>query len=96
MMPRRVASRRGRGDPRNVCHEATRAMSQLSTRTRRFKMRSKGRDKAGGTLDKLRGRFEEARGALAGKEGRKAKGQGRQAKGSARKKRGHLRDALRK
>jgi uncharacterized protein YjbJ (UPF0337 family) len=59
-------------------------------------MRSKGRDKAGGTLDKLRGRFEEATGALRGRDSSKVKGQGRQAKGSARKKRGHLRDALRK
>lgn len=59
-------------------------------------MRSKGRDKAGGTLDKLRGRFREATGALGGREDTKAKGQARQAKGSARKKRGHLRDALRK
>jgi len=59
-------------------------------------MKSKERDKAGGTFDKLRGRLKEAGGALAGKESAKAKGQGRQAKGSARKKRGHLRDALRK
>jgi uncharacterized protein YjbJ (UPF0337 family) len=59
-------------------------------------MKSRQRDKAGGTFDKLRGRAKEAAGALTGKEERKAKGQGRQAKGSARKKRGHLRDALRK
>jgi uncharacterized protein YjbJ (UPF0337 family) len=59
-------------------------------------MRSKGRDKAGGTLDKVRGRIKEAGGALTGNERMKAKGQGRQTKGSARKKRGHLRDALRK
>jgi uncharacterized protein YjbJ (UPF0337 family) len=59
-------------------------------------MRSKGRDKAGGTMDKVRGRFGEAMGALRGKDSAKVKGQGRQAKGSARKKRGHLRDALRK
>ena len=59
-------------------------------------MKSKQRDKAGGTLDKLRGRFKEATGALSGREDTKAKGQGRQAKGSARKKRGHLRDAFRK
>jgi uncharacterized protein YjbJ (UPF0337 family) len=59
-------------------------------------MRSKGRDKAGGTFDKVRGWIKEAGGALSGNERRKAKGQGRQAKGSARKKRGHLRDAVRK
>jgi uncharacterized protein YjbJ (UPF0337 family) len=59
-------------------------------------MRSKARDKAGGTVDKLRGRFKEASGALTGRDSRKAKGQARQTKGSARKKRGHLRDALRK
>jgi uncharacterized protein YjbJ (UPF0337 family) len=59
-------------------------------------MRSKTRDKAGGTFDKLRGRAEEAGGALSGNEEHKARGQGRQAKGSARKKRGHLRDVLRK
>jgi uncharacterized protein YjbJ (UPF0337 family) len=59
-------------------------------------MRSKGRDKAGGTLDKLRGRAQEAAGALSGNDRRKAEGQGRQTKGSARKKRGHLRDVLRK
>jgi uncharacterized protein YjbJ (UPF0337 family) len=59
-------------------------------------MRSKERDKAGGTMDKLRGRVKEATGALSGREDSKLKGQGRQAKGSARKKRGHLRDAFRK
>jgi uncharacterized protein YjbJ (UPF0337 family) len=59
-------------------------------------MRSKERDKAGGTFDKLRGRVREATGALTGREDSKVKGQGRQAKGSARKKRGHLRDAFRK
>jgi len=59
-------------------------------------MKSRQRDKAGGTLDKMRGRVKEAAGALTGNEERKAKGQGRQTKGSARKKRGHLRDALRK
>ena len=59
-------------------------------------MRSKERDKAGGTFDKLRGRVREATGALTGREDSKVKGQSRQAKGSARKKRGHLRDALRK
>ena len=59
-------------------------------------MRSKSRDKAGGTWDKLRGRAQEAAGALRGREGDKAKGQARQTKGSARKKRGHLRDALKK
>jgi uncharacterized protein YjbJ (UPF0337 family) len=55
-------------------------------------MRSKGRDKAGGTLDKMRGRIREASGALTGRDRDRAKGQGRQAKGEARKKRGHLRD----
>ena len=59
-------------------------------------MKSRQRDKAGGTLDKLRGRVKEAGGALTGNERSKAEGQGRQTKGSARKKRGHLRDALRK
>ena len=59
-------------------------------------MKSKQRDKAGGTLDKVRGRVKEAGGALSGNDRLKAEGQGRQAKGSARKKRGHLRDLLRK
>jgi uncharacterized protein YjbJ (UPF0337 family) len=59
-------------------------------------MRSKRRDKAGGTFDKVRGRIREAGGALAGDERRKNRGQLRQAKGSARKKRGHLRDLFRK
>ena len=59
-------------------------------------LRSKARDKSGGTLDKLRGRVKEAGGALSGSERSKTKGQARQAKGSARKKRGHLRDTLRK
>ena len=59
-------------------------------------MRSKGRDKAGGTLDGVRGRIREATGALSGSERQRAKGRTRQDKGSARKKRGHLRDLLRK
>jgi uncharacterized protein YjbJ (UPF0337 family) len=59
-------------------------------------MRSKGRDKAGGTLDKLRGRIREAGGALTGSDRSRMKGSARQGKGSARKKRGHLRDLLRK
>ena len=59
-------------------------------------MRSKGRDKAGGTLDRVRGRIREATGALTGNDRSRAKGSARQGKGSARKKRGHLRDALRK
>jgi uncharacterized protein YjbJ (UPF0337 family) len=59
-------------------------------------MRSKARDKSGGTLDKLRGRMQEAGGALSGRERPKTKGQARQTKGSVRKKRGHLRDMLRK
>jgi uncharacterized protein YjbJ (UPF0337 family) len=57
-------------------------------------MRSKGRDKAGGTFDKVRGRIREAGGALTGSDRQRAKGQARQGKGSARKKRGHLRDLL--
>jgi uncharacterized protein YjbJ (UPF0337 family) len=59
-------------------------------------MRSKGRDKAGGTLDKLRGRIREAGGALSGSDRSRMKGRTRQDKGAARKKRGHLRDLLRK
>ena len=59
-------------------------------------MRSKGRDKAGGTMDKVRGRIKEAGGAISGNEKKKAKGQAKQAKGSARKKRGHVRDLLKK
>jgi uncharacterized protein YjbJ (UPF0337 family) len=59
-------------------------------------MRTKGRDKAGGTLDRVRGRIREATGALSGSERRRVKGRARQDKGSARKKRGHLRDLLRK
>jgi uncharacterized protein YjbJ (UPF0337 family) len=59
-------------------------------------MRSKGRDKAGGTLDRVRGRIREATGAISGSERQRVKGRARQDKGSARKKRGHLRDLLRK
>jgi len=59
-------------------------------------MRSKGRDKAGGTLDKLRGRVREATGALTGSDRSRAKGSARQGKGEARKKRGQLRGLLRK
>jgi uncharacterized protein YjbJ (UPF0337 family) len=59
-------------------------------------MRSKGRDKAGGSFDKVRGRIKEAGGALTGNQRRKARGQDRQLKGSARKKRGHVRYLLRK
>ena len=59
-------------------------------------MRSKGRDKAGGTLDKLRGRIREAGGALTGSDRGRAKGQARQGKGEARKRRGHLRDLFKK
>jgi uncharacterized protein YjbJ (UPF0337 family) len=59
-------------------------------------MRSKQRDKAGGTLDKVRGRIKEAGGALTGNERRRERGRARQDKGSARKKRGHFRDLLRK
>ena len=46
-------------------------------------MRSRQRDKAGGTLDKLRGRAQEAKGALTGDERSKAKGQGRQTRSAA-------------
>jgi uncharacterized protein YjbJ (UPF0337 family) len=59
-------------------------------------MRSKGRDKAGGTLDKVRGRIREASGALTGSDRSRAKGQARQGRGETRKKRGHLRDLFRK
>ena len=59
-------------------------------------MRSKGRDKAGGTMDKVRGRIREATGAITGSDRQKVKGRARQDKGAARKKRGHLRDLIRK
>jgi uncharacterized protein YjbJ (UPF0337 family) len=59
-------------------------------------MRSKGRDKAGGTLDKVRGRIKEATGAITGSDRQKVKGRAKQDKGAARKKRGHLRDLVRK
>ena len=59
-------------------------------------MRSKGRDKAGGTLDKVRGRVKEATGALTGNDKQRVKGRARQDKGEARKKRGHLRDLFKK
>jgi uncharacterized protein YjbJ (UPF0337 family) len=58
-------------------------------------MRSRARDKSGGTLDKIRGRVKEAGGALRGDDRRKVRGQARQAKGEARKKKGHLRDLFR-
>jgi uncharacterized protein YjbJ (UPF0337 family) len=61
-----------------------------------FEMRSKGRDKAGGTMDKVRGRIREAGGALTGRDKDRAKGQARQGKGEARKRRGHLRDLFKK
>ena len=70
--------------------------SSTDAMSKELRMRSKGRDKTGGTVDKLRGRFEEATGALRGRERSKVKGQARQTKGSTRKKRGHLRDAFRK
>jgi uncharacterized protein YjbJ (UPF0337 family) len=60
------------------------------------RMKSKERDKAGGTLDKVRGRIQEAGAALSGSDRHRAKGRFRQDKGSARKKRGHFRDLLRK
>jgi uncharacterized protein YjbJ (UPF0337 family) len=59
-------------------------------------MRSKGRDKAGGTFEKLRGRLREAGGALTGSDRSRIKGSARQGRGEARKKRGQLRDLLRK
>lgn len=55
-------------------------------------MKSKARDKGGGTLDKARGRAREAAAALKGNPEGKTKGRARQAKGGARKKKGHLRD----
>jgi len=79
---------RGRRRARDIAHDFAWAEG--------VEMRSKARDKSGGTLDKLRGRVKEAGGALSGRERSKTKGQARQAKGSARKKRGHLRDMLRK
>jgi len=59
-------------------------------------MRSKSRDKAGGTFDKVRGRLREASGALTGRDKDRAQGQARQGKGEARKRRGHLRDFFKK
>ncbi len=44
-------------------------------------MRSKGRDKAGGTLDKVRGRIREATGALTGSDRSRIKGSARQGEG---------------
>jgi uncharacterized protein YjbJ (UPF0337 family) len=76
--------------------DAARASPTTLRGLKGVEMRSKTRDKSGGTLDKLRGRVKEARGALSGNERSKTKGQARQAKGSARKKRGHLRDMVRK
>jgi len=55
-------------------------------------MKSKTRDKGGGTLDKARGRAREAAAALKGNSEGKTKGRARQARGEARKKKGHLRD----
>ena len=55
-------------------------------------MKSKARDKGGGTLDKARGRAREAAAALKGNSEGKTKGRARQAKGEARKKKGHFRD----
>ena len=55
-------------------------------------MKSRARDKSGGTLDKVRGRVREAGSSLTGNPRGKTKGQARQAKGTARKKKGHLRD----
>ena len=55
-------------------------------------MKSKARDKSGGTMDKARGRAREAAAALKGNPEGKTRGRARQAKGEARKKKGHLRD----
>lgn len=55
-------------------------------------MKSKTRDKGGGTLDKARGRAREAAAALKGNSEGKTKGRARQARGEARKKKGHFRD----
>jgi uncharacterized protein YjbJ (UPF0337 family) len=59
-------------------------------------MRSKARDKSGGTFDRAMGRVREAGASLRGNPEGKAKGQARQAKGTARKKKGHLRDLLKR
>jgi uncharacterized protein YjbJ (UPF0337 family) len=59
-------------------------------------MRSKARDKSGGTMDKARGRAREAAAALRGNPEGKAEGRARQAKGEARKKKGHLRDLFKR
>lgn len=59
-------------------------------------MRSKTRDKAGGSLDRAMGRVREAGASLRGNPKGKAKGQARQAKGTTRKKKGHFRDLLKR
>jgi uncharacterized protein YjbJ (UPF0337 family) len=59
-------------------------------------MKSRTRDKGGGTIDKARGRAREAAAALKGNPRGKAAGQARQAKGEARKKKGHLRDLFKR
>ncbi len=59
-------------------------------------MKSKARDKSGGTMDRARGRAREAASALKGDPQGKAEGQARQAKGTARKKKGHLRDLFKR
>jgi uncharacterized protein YjbJ (UPF0337 family) len=59
-------------------------------------MRSKARDKGGGSLDKARGRAREAAAALRGDPQGKAEGQARQAKGTVRKKKGHFRDLFKR
>jgi uncharacterized protein YjbJ (UPF0337 family) len=59
-------------------------------------MRSKARDKSGGTLDRAMGRVREAGASLRGNPEGKVKGQARQTKGATRKKRGHLRDLLKR
>lgn len=59
-------------------------------------MKSKARDKSGGTFDRAMGRMREAGASLRGNPEGKTKGQARQAKGTARKKKGHLRDLLKR
>ncbi len=59
-------------------------------------MKSKARDKSGGTFDRAMGRVREAGASLRGNPAGKTKGQARQAKGTARKKKGHLRDLLKR
>ncbi len=59
-------------------------------------MKSKARDKTGGTLDRAMGRVREAGASLRGNPEGKVRGQARQTKGTARKKKGHLRDLFKR